>query len=147
MEFVDLDFNKALDQAIESSQGPKRLIICGDKEQRSILGENAELSDLSSEGIQTEACKIDISNWFLEKRAEFEEDWEMDLSENIGGWSGEAENKQEFTLASDLSSGKPLDNLKGIKLLSDAAWKVMAELKFGGWNDCPNPHIQFRRKQ
>lgn len=139
MEFVDLDSRKALDQAIEASKSSERLIICGDKEQRSVLEENVELSDLSSEEIQSAADEIDVLNWFVKKRAEYEEDWEMDVSENEGDWPGEIANKQEFTLASDISSGEPLENLTGIKLSSDEAWKVMAQLKFGGWNDCPNP--------
>jgi len=139
VEFVDLDSRTALDQSIEASKCSGRLIICGDKEQRSILEENAELSDLSSEKILTDAAEIDVSKWFIEKRAELEEDWEMELSENEGEWPGEIVNKQDFTLTSDVLSGKLLDNLTGIKLSSDEAWKVIAQLKFGGWNDCPNP--------
>lgn len=65
----------------------------------------------------------------------------MDLSDNEGDWLGEPDVKQGFCLATDISTGKPIKDLTALKMNVIDSWMIPAQLKYGGWNDCPSPEI------
>lgn len=141
MEFRELKPDTAFKDAIESLTEPNRIVVCGSKEDRQYIEESMEASSQSVEDILVGAEKIDIQAWFLERRKELEEDREMDLNESIGEWLVETEEKQGFTLACDMLSGRPLKIVVGAVIETDSSWKIPAYFKYGGWNDCPTPEL------
>lgn len=141
MEFIEIESENAIEDAISSIGKEQRLIICGSSESKELLEENLEISEKKLEEILSASKKINVKEWFAEKRKELEEDWECDLSENEGEWIGERSPKEGFIIATDLSTGKPLEGLVGARVSTDSSWKIPAFFNYGGWNDCPFPEI------
>ncbi len=141
MEFIELDASNAFDKAIESINDTPKIVICGSSESKEFLEEGFEFSTQSPKEVIEAANAINILEWFKEKRAELEDDWEMDLSENEGEWLGEPDVKQGFTLAKDILSGQPHVPLIGAKVDVESSWELPAHFKYGNWNDCPSSEI------
>src|SRR5690606_20881525 len=101
------------------------------------LMESLEFNADSPQQIVQQSLNIDPLKWFSERRQEFQGDGGMDLSELEGEWRGEPEVKQGFCLATDLATGKPIKDLAALKINVQESWMIPAQLKYGGWNDCP----------
>ncbi|MCP3889560.1 MAG: DUF4253 domain-containing protein [Desulfobulbaceae bacterium] len=142
MEFIKLTSINALEKAVIASTVTPKLVICGATENREFLEESIESNGTPPNKIIETSQSINAEEWFIERRNEIEEDWEIDLAENEGEWLGENPNKQPFTLTSDTLSGKPLQELLGAKVDVNESWQIPAIFKYGGWNECPEPEVQ-----
>ena len=141
MEFIKIESQDALEEAIRSLGGPERLVVCGKSDEAERLIEALEFNNDSSEQMIQGSLEINALEWFSERKNELQEDWDMDLSENEGEWLGEPDVKQGFFLATDILSSKPLSDLFALKINVKESWMIPAALKYGGWNDCPSPEI------
>lgn len=137
MNFIELKQETAFDEAISSIKSETKLIVCGSGKEIDAVEDNLE-EDFSVDQILQASEEIDTDEWFAQKRNEFEEDWEIPLTENEGEWPGEIQEKPRFTLDRDVLSGSALQDLIGTRIKVDENWKIPAFFNYGGWNDCPD---------
>jgi hypothetical protein len=90
------------------------------------------------------AGEIDPAFW-LEARANNDPDT---YSCEPGDWPSEAEPNHEFTIPTDLSTGKPLAEVYLALVPATTGWLVPAYLRYGGWNDCPvaEEHVSLMKR-
>ena len=145
MKIVSLDPDTAFEQAINSFNDAKRLVVVGSQQNIEQLQEQMEDMSEGEDDIIENAMDIELEDWFEDQKQElingFEDD-DFDLSGIVGEWPGEADLKSDFTLAFDMLSGEVIDDLCGLKIKTDASWKIPAYLCYGGWNACPEPELQ-----
>lgn len=118
-------------------------VIMGDPEGLDSLIESLEGNNDSFEEILKKSEAFDLLKWIEDRKNGFGEDWEYPHNEWVEGDGG----SREFTVPY-ASTGKPLKNCVIGILDVKESWEVPAILKYGGWNDCPNPsdHVALFRK-
>lgn len=113
-------------------------VLLGDREAAEgaleVLGGNEE----DGQEILAAGLALDVDAWIRTQRAEDPEHYAEDLSV-----SGEVEPNGEFTQAADILTGKPHREVLFALVPVDEPWQVPAQLKPGGWNDCPPAHVHL----
>ena len=141
MDFVSLQAKTAFAEACDTVDSRERLIVCGLKSEVELLEESFEMDDRTPAEIIAEFEQVDAVSWFAERRKQFENGWEMYLSENLGEWPAGDLGKMGYTLAHDILTGEPKADLLGLRIKVGASWQIPAYLRYGGWNDCPHPAV------
>jgi hypothetical protein len=141
VNIVPLEPASALDAAVKSIGSSERTVICGPPHEATLLEERLAIARSTPDDIITASMTIDVEAWFREQREELESEWNEDLEENEGEWPGDDVPKQAFTGTTDIGTGKPLDQVIGVRLPLQASWQIPAHLQIGGWNDCPDPEV------
>jgi hypothetical protein len=141
MEHEILNTQEAVSLAISSIKAAQKLIILGTQEDFEMLEENAEFSGDTPQEIIQKSIGISASEWFANARQQREEDYQMDLSDSEGEWPDELPPEQESVLIRDFSTGDEKEEVSCLKMAVDESWKIPAELKYGGWNECPYPEV------
>jgi len=139
MKFINLDANTAYDKAIKSCTKDNKTIVCGTDEDRSYI-EEALQDSLGHKEIIKASSAINAKKWLISQQEALQNI--IDVSAVTGSWPGESTAKPGFTLASDIMTGAPIEDLIGAKIKTDRNWKVPAYFNFGGWNNCPSAEIQ-----
>jgi hypothetical protein len=149
MEFIKLDPATAFDKAITARNGDPKLIVCGSQKEIGYLEETMGLWEQSSQEIIDASLNINVEKWFRDRMAETQDEWGMENDFNYDNeddedaddleWTGEAQAKLGFTLASDVLTGEPIQDLAGLEISVDENWQIPAVFKYGGWNECPEP--------
>ncbi|MCW8876836.1 MAG: DUF4253 domain-containing protein [Kangiellaceae bacterium] len=142
MEFVKLNSITAFEQAINAIDSESKLVVCGEADKQEYIEENSEFDNRSTEEIIKATSQVDVPQWFASRKQQYLEEWQLDLAEIEGEWPGEIKEKMGFTLANDILSGKPLNDLIGAKLPAKHHWQLPAYFKYGGWNECPEAATQ-----
>ncbi len=123
--------------------------LIGDAEELERVKEAAEYNKETPDEIIEESYNIDLDQWVKARRAELEE-FEFNPDDVLGVWPGLIEDKGGICLHKKDSYGRVLPEVfLGMADIKEP-WQLPAELKFGGWNDCPNPEIHcalFRKWQ
>lgn len=151
MEFIKLDPVTAFELAIKASETNQKLIVCGSEENIEYMKEAMSFSELNPEDIIEASLKINVETWFRDRMRyaqdelgmgtdSDEDDFEDEEFENQ--WSAESGGGISFSLATDILTGKPLNDLVGIEIYAKAGWHIPALFKYGGWNECPEPEAQ-----
>lgn len=121
--------------------------LIGDADELERVKEAAEFNDQSFEEIIRGATDVDLQKWIGERRAEAAE-YGFSPEAALGTWPGEVTEKGEVSLHRDVLTRK----IKPEVFLGTATikerWHLPAVLKYGAWNDCPEPevHCAFHRK-
>ena len=107
-----------------------------------IIGTDAEVSELQEmieppadggEQIMRQALEFDIGSWLEEHRSKKKAGWPKKGAPPLTGI---------LSLNDPLTQQrKPEINIGLIETNSD--WEIFARLGYGGWNDCPPPHIHM----
>ncbi|MFC0350671.1 DUF4253 domain-containing protein [Undibacterium danionis] len=120
--------------------------LIGDAADVERLQEAAEYNEQSVDEILDEATQLDVAAWIQERRAEAEE-YEFSDDEVIGEWPDDLVEKGAISLHRDILSGelKPEVFLGAVKIAQP--WHLPATLKYGGWNDCPDPIVHCAMHQ
>ncbi len=121
--------------------------LIGNSEELERVKEAMEFNEESPDEIIEKSHSVDLGQWGKARRAELEE-FEFNPDEILGAWSGLIEDKGGICLHKKDSYGRVLSEVfLGMAEIKEP-WQLPAELKFGGWNDCPNPevHCAFFRK-
>ncbi len=121
--------------------------LIGDAEELERVKGAAEYNKETPDEIIERSYNIDLDQWVKARRTELEE-FEFNPDEMLGIWPGLIEGKGGICLHKKDNYGKVLSEVfLGMAEIKEP-WQLPAELKFGGWNDCPNPeiHCAFFRK-
>lgn len=121
--------------------------LIGDTEELERIKEAAEFSDQSFDDIIRGALDVDLEKWIAERRTEAEE-YELSPEDTLGIWPGEVAQKGAVSLHRDVLSGKIKPEVFVGSASIEEPWYLPAILKYGAWNDCPEPkvHCAFHRK-
>lgn len=117
--------------------------LMGDSNEVERLQEAAEYVEQDSETIIRTSFDIRVAQW-LEKRQKEDESL---LEEILGEWPGNISQKGSISLHMDLLTEKIKPEIYfGLAKIAEP-WQLPAILKYGGWNDCPDPdvHCAFHR--
>ena len=131
--------NDAMEKAVLARTSNEKFIVCGSVDSQEYLAEQLEIDDSPTEVIIKKSKNISPLEWFLKKRAEFENDWSINLTENEGAWPDEISAEQSFALTNKKISGKAHKELLTSSLTVTDSWEIMAHFQYGGYNDCPFP--------
>lgn len=132
-------------RALYATTGEYPFLI-GDGAELERIEEAAGFNERSPAEIVRTALGMDLAEWIARRRKEAEE-WEFSAGETLGEWPGEVAEKGSISLHRDVLSGaiKPEVYL-GLATIPEP-WHLPAALKYGAWNDCPEPevHCAFHR--
>jgi hypothetical protein len=121
--------------------------LIGDAEELGRIQEAAEFNAQDPATIIRASLDIKIAVWIARRRKEAEE-YNFSSDETLGEWPGEILEKGSIGLHKDVLSGtiKPEVYLGLVKI--DEPWHLPAMLKYGAWNECPEPevHCAFHRE-
>ena len=139
MKFINLDATTAYNKAIKSCGKDNKVIVCGTQEDLTYIEDAIESRQNSPKEIIKDSTLINPNTWLQERLNALK--GEIDLPVITGTWQGESKEKQSFSLAQDIMTGEPINDLIGAKIKTDRNWKIPAYFNFGGWNQCPTPEI------
>ncbi len=120
--------------------------LIGDANELERLQEAAEYNEQSVDEILGEAARFDVGAWLTARRAEAEE-YKFSEDEVLGDWPGDIPQKGAISLHCDILTGelRPEVYLGSAKIAQP--WHLPAALKYGGWNDCPDPVVHCAMHQ
>lgn len=121
--------------------------LIGDTEELERIKEAAEFNDQSFDDIIRGALDVDLVSWIAERRSEAEE-YEFSPDDALGTWPGEVAEKGAVSLHRDVLSRRIKPHVFLGSTSIEEPWHLPAVLKYGAWNDCPEPeiHCAFHRK-
>jgi len=121
--------------------------LIGDAEELERLREAAEFNDRDPAAIIRTSLDIKTAEWIAGRRNEAEDN-EFSPQEILGEWPGEIFEKGSISLHKDVLSGKIKPEIYLGLAKIEKPWHLPALLKYGGWNDCPEPevHCAFHRE-
>lgn len=144
MQFVKLNPDTAFDEAINSLRVLSRILVVGEQRNLSNLKEALEYSNDSTQDIIAKSAKLNAIEWLAKTKtimlADLAQD-DIDFDEMMGQWNGESGQKSGYSLATDILTQKPIEDLNGIKVKVEHNWHIPALLKYGGWNKCPSSEV------
>ena len=143
MDFYEISGETAIEEAVATIDQPKKLVICGDAEERENLEEQlSEVDDPQQTvaAILAEAEDLDILLWFSDRWDEYVEDYEVDEDELLGEWPDNVD-KHQFILNTDITTGQTLDWVFAVEIETAESWQLPAYFNVGGWNECPEPDL------
>ncbi|MEZ6106523.1 MAG: DUF4253 domain-containing protein [Pirellulaceae bacterium] len=114
--------------------------LIGDAEQLEGLKESQGLDRRSVARVLSAAKGFDQERWIAIRRADAI-DCGVSMHEVLGTWPSERGSCGEVSLHRDRLSGQVKDEVYLGMATIDEPWHLPAVLKFGGWNDCPNPEV------
>ncbi|TGK01658.1 DUF4253 domain-containing protein [Leptospira semungkisensis] len=144
MHFTTLDAEAALESALASIGSSERLLICGRPDEKENLQEMIDLSTDSESSILEMSKQVDIDAWFTERKKIYSEEWEEfgeSESEILGAWPEEPLVLHSISLHKDILTVNFLPKVTVAHVSVAHPWEIPAKLKYGGWNECPEPAI------
>jgi hypothetical protein len=121
--------------------------LIGDAQELDRIKDTAHFNEREPAAIIQSSFDMTIADWIAVRRKDLVDD-EFSAEETSGSWPGEVVEKGSISLHRDVLTGtiKPEVYL-GLARIEEP-WQLPAELKFGGWNDCPEPevHCAFHRE-
>lgn len=121
--------------------------LIGDREELERIEQSAEFNEQAPGAIIRTSFEIKTAEWIAEQRKEHEE-FEFSSVETLGEWPGETLEKGSIGLHKDIVSGRVQPEIYLGLANIEKPWHLPAMLKYGGWNDCPEPevHCAFYRE-
>jgi Domain of unknown function (DUF4253) len=120
--------------------------LIGDANELGRVEESIEVNDEDPDTIIKISFGINTAEWIAQRKEQAIEDG-LDPDSRLGMWPGEILDKGSIGLHKDVVTAKikPEVHLGLVKIAEP--WQLPAALKWGGWNDCPNPeiHCAFHR--
>jgi hypothetical protein len=129
------------------------VVLGGDEDLQMIVEGLLEIDSRSPEEILAAADKLTFPQSLAERRAEDDrrarewlaangDDTELDEAQEppLGDWPDEG-GAIGFTIATEVLTGKPIDEVHIAILPCDNGWQAIAYLRWGGWNE--NPHAEY----
>jgi hypothetical protein len=115
--------------------------LAGETDPLELFPEATGLNDQSAADILNSAGDFDLSEWILGRQKDAEEFGFSD-DELLGEWPGEIDQKGEIGLHKDVLTGKVMPEVYLGLADIEHPWQLPAVLRFGNWNECPEPAAQ-----
>jgi hypothetical protein len=115
--------------------------LIGDSEELARIEEAANFNKEDPATIIRASLDITTAGWIGKKRKEAEE-YEFSPDETWGDWPGEISEKGSIGLHKDVLTGKIKPEVYLGLAEIEKPWHLPAVLKYGAWNDCPEPEVQ-----
>jgi hypothetical protein len=121
--------------------------LIGDADDMELLMEVSEDNEDEPGAIIQRSLEISTRDWIARRRKDAEVD-ELSVDELTGEWPGEISEKGSVGLHKDVLTGKILPDVCLGLAAVEKPWHLPAILKYGGWNECPEPevHCAFHRQ-
>lgn len=122
-------------------------VLIGDAEALARIKGAAEFNEQDPNAIIAASFDIKIADWIARRRKEAEEP-EFSPDELLGEWPGEISEKGSISLHKDVLSAAITPVVYVGLARIDEPWHLPAAVKFGDWNECPEPevHCAFHRE-
>ena len=121
--------------------------LIGDADELGRIKEAAEINNQEPAAIIRASFEVKTAEWIAGRRKEAEE-FEFSPDETLGEWPGEIAEKGSIGLHKDVLDGKIKPEVYLGLARIDQPWHLPAILKYGIWNECPEPevHCAFHRE-
>lgn len=139
-ELIQVSGEQAVEQMnqLMKSEESRHPVLIGDKQEVANLLDNMQLCQQNYEQILQESQKIRVPDWFSQRVSKNPNY----LTSPLGEWPANPTPSYGVTIHLEPLSGSPYDEVSIALVEVDEYWKIPALLKFGGWNDCPQPWEQ-----
>jgi hypothetical protein len=120
-------------------------IILGDAGECGQILQNLEIhTGTTPDEIIEKSLELDVAVWLDRRREESDTIDDVDDDE----WPEETEPHSKLTSTIDHQTGETFPTVVMALVPTPASWEAAAYLRFGGWNDCPNPeeHVAAWRR-
>jgi hypothetical protein len=121
--------------------------MIGDTEELGRIQEAAEFNEQDPAALVRVSLDVKTAEWIAGRRKDAEE-YEFSPDEILCEWPGDIREKGSIGLHKDVLTGKiKPDVYLGLAKI-EKPWHLPAILKYGAWNDCPEPevHCAFHRQ-
>jgi hypothetical protein len=115
--------------------------LIGDAEELGRIEEAAEFNRQEPAAIIKGSLEVSIAEWIAGRRGEAEE-YDFSPEELLDEWPGDVAEKGSIGLHKDVLSGKIKPEVYLGLATIEKPWHLPAVLKYGGWNECPDPEVQ-----
>lgn len=133
--------NKLNEYREKYQPGGEYPVIIGDESDLDMIQEIFEAHSEEPSAIIEASYDVNLDGWIANRKREMEE-YELDMVELLGQWPGESPNKGAILLHTDIGTGEPKPSVViGLPKLEEP-WQLPAAIKYGGWNECPEPKVQ-----
>lgn len=120
-------------------------VVLGQKERIERIGEDLEFNteETTPRGLVEQGLAVNLDAWL----AEHAPDWD-EMEDDEPEWEVDASPNTTFTVALDILTREPYDEVTIALVPAAEPWEVPAYLGIGGWNECPNPevHVAFFKR-
>lgn len=142
-------------------------VLVGKEEELDVLHEQVQFSNFgTTKEIIDRALAIDEVQWFNREHEKLVDEllefggqlYSDSAEESLGGreefrgiprglWPAESSPSHDFSIPTDLVTGEPLLRVNIALVPATTCWHVPAYLRFGAWNECPQPdqHVALMR--
>lgn len=110
-------------------------VLIGDEDDAMLLIENFEDFDQTPEEIIEASSKIQLPNWFDERKEEDPEQYEVEEGDRTSSEGESGSLEVPFQIGKNIAK----NSVYIVKIPTTKSWEVPAYLKAGGWNECPSP--------
>lgn len=134
-------------------------VLVGAEEDLNALREQVQFSDFgTTEEIIDRGLAFDGIQWFNQEHEELIDEllefggqlYSASAEESLGGreefrgisrgpWLGESSPRHGFSIPTDVVTGEPLPRVHLALVPTTTCWHIPAYLRFGAWNECPQP--------
>jgi hypothetical protein len=114
--------------------------LIGDSQELRRILEAANFNDQDPTEIIQAALDIKMAEWITGRQKEAEQD-EFSAAETLGQWPGDIREKGSIGLHKDVLTGKLKPEVYLGLAKIEKPWHLPAILKYGAWNDCPEPEV------
>ncbi len=121
----------------QAAQRGETLIVLGDDDDVRTLKQVYESAEATKEEILTAASQLNVDEW-LAKQVEADPEW---YECEPGEWPMRDERNRSMTAHLIPGTNRPKPNVYLATLPTARSWETPAYLRFGHWNDCPQPHV------
>jgi len=120
--------------------------LIGDHTELERVKEADEINNQDSDDIMEASLNFNLTDWMSRRRNEAAEDG-FSPRELLGKWPNEVTDQGSIGIHKDVLTGKIKPEVYLGLARIERPWYLPAILKFGGWNDCPEPevHCAFHR--
>lgn len=126
-------------QELRSRSGTHPVLL-GDRETAQVALEYLRMGEESPDAILERGEALDVDAWIKERVAESEDYYSVDESVSR---IGRPEPIESFTEARAILTKRPHKEVFFALVPVQHAWQVPCQLKPGGWNECPEPHVHL----
>jgi hypothetical protein len=115
-------------------------VIGEEDEAKRLLGQIG-FTETEPEEIVKTSSRFDVQDWLREKKTRVLEDYGHSWNEILGKEIRTGISESGFKLNKNILTGKYLSKVKIGRILLTHNWELLPNLKYGGWNECPEAHV------
>ncbi len=131
---------KAL-KSFEQRENP-RWLMAGEKSSLNLLIECQNFTNLTTEAIIEKSYQFNLKSFVEKRKKDYFQGLSNEEKEDLfGQWEGKFKENNQYILCRKILGKGYLKEALLISVPAEKSWHIPASLKYGGWNECPEPDV------